>query len=419
MSNTNTSQDYFSKSKKAWHFLKNASDELRSELVTKIGKKLRENSELIIRENLKDQEKLSNDDPKKDRLVLDESRVKEMADTAFQIAKMPDPTGVIQLTKKLDSGINLQKVSVPLGVVGVIYESRPNVTVDIALLCLKSGNVAVLKGGKEADFSNTILVNLMQEVLEEMKFPKDCLLLLPTDRAYTQMLLDADKYVDIIIPRGSAQLIEYVRANSKVPTIETGAGVCHTYVEKTADLTSAAAIVINAKVQRPSVCNSLDTILLNKEIAAKFLPKIIEEFKKYDVEIFADEESYSILKSLDYQKLKKAKAEDFGREYLDFACSIKVISGLDEALNHIEKFSSRHSECIVTENKELAEKFLQHVDAAAVYHNASTRFTDGGQFGLGAEIGISTQKLHARGPFGMEKLVTEKWIGRGNGQIRN
>jgi len=326
--------------------------------------------------------------------------------------------GQILLEKTLPSGIELQKVANPLGVVGIIYESRPNVTVDVAALCLRSGNASILKGGKEASFSNEFLVSLIHETLAEFNIPIEAVTLLPTDRTYTSALLKAEKYVDVIIPRGSANLIDYVRSNSLIPTIETGAGVCHTYVEKTADLDMAAAIIVNAKVTRPSVCNSLDTALIDKEVAEELIPKILAGFQKSEVEVYADESSYAIFQKNNYPLLKKASPEDFGKEWLDFKASVKVVNGLDDALAHIEENSSRHSEAIITSDKSLAERFISEVDAASVYHNASTRFTDGEAFGLGAEIGISTQKLHARGPFALEKLVTEKWVLRGNGQIR-
>lgn len=302
--------------------------------------------------------------------------------------------------------------------VGIIYESRPNVTIDVAALCIRSGNVCVLRGGSDALYTNICLVNLIHDVLREFGLDEAIVQLLPTDRKFIQEMLTAVKYIDIIIPRGSQQLIDFVRENSKVPVIETGAGVCHTYVEKTAKLEQAAAVVVNAKVSRPSVCNSLDTILVDRAIARPFLQLVAPGLLAYDVEIFADEESHDILKELHYPHLREARRDDFGREFLDFKCSVKVVAGIEEALDHISLHSSRHSEAILSENMQLAERFINEVDAAAAYINASTRFTDGGVFGLGAEIGISTQKLHARGPFALEKLVTEKWFVRGEGQVR-
>ena len=305
-----------------------------------------------------------------------------------------------------------------MGVVGVIYESRPNVTIDVASLCLRSGNACVLKGGKEATFSNTCLVGLIHEILAKYGVADEAVLLLPSDRKFTEELLKATRYVDIIIPRGSDSLIQYVRQNSLIPTIETGAGVVHTYVETSADLAKAKGIIVNARVSRPSVCNSLDCAIIDEAIIEKFLPMLIEDFKKWNVEVYADKASFAVLEKIGYEKLQKAKEEDFGKEWLDYKITIKTVGGFDEALAHVQAFSSRHSEAILTQNQGFAERFLAEVDAAAVYHNASTRFTDGGQFGLGAEIGISTQKLHARGPFALEKLVTEKWVVLGDGQVR-
>jgi glutamate-5-semialdehyde dehydrogenase len=394
------------------------SSAVKTDILRNLASKIEASIEKIQEENRKDLERMDSADPKYDRLLLNEARILGLAKALRNVAVLEDPVGQIILEKALPNGLQLQKVSIPLGVVGIIYESRPNVTIDVASLCLRSGNAAILKGGKEAHFSNTYLVSLIHEVLQSFNIPTEAVTLLPTDRAYTQALLKAEKYVDVIIPRGSSGLINYVRSNSLIPTIETGAGVCHTYVEKTADLEMAAAIIVNAKVTRPSVCNSLDTALIDKEVAEELIPKLLEGFQKSNVEVFADARCYEIFKNNKYPFLQKAKPEDFGKEWLDFKASIKIVNGLDEALLHIETHSSRHSEAIITSDIALAERFINEVDAASVYHNASTRFTDGEEFGLGAEIGISTQKLHARGPFALEKLVTEKWILRGNGQIR-
>lgn len=271
-------------------------------------------------------------------------------------------------------------------------------TIDVAALCLRSGNVCLLRGGTDAFHTNSVLIEIIQQVLLKNQLNPNIVQLLPTDRKFVQELLTATKYVDIIIPRGSQSLIDFVRAHAKVPVIETGAGVCHTYVEQSATIDKAIAIVANAKISRPSVCNALDTVLLDEQIADSFLHGIIIPFQKAQVEIFADEKSYVILEQLKYPYLQKADDADFGREFLDLKCSIKVLDGLDNALRHIATYSSRHSECIVSNDAEKLERFMNAVDAAAVYANASTRFTDGGEFGLGAEIGISTQKLHARGP---------------------
>jgi len=300
----------------------------------------------------------------------------------------------------------------------VIYESRPNVTIDVAALCIQSGNVCLLRGGSDALHTNEVLLKVIHDILEQHGIATTIVQLLPVDRKHVSELLEATQYVDIIIPRGSQSLINFVRENAKVPVIETGAGVCHTYVDCTADLDMAARIVANAKISRPSVCNSLDTVLVDKDVVTEFLVKLAPYLEEAQVEVFADATAYQVLKHENFSNLKRAEAADFGREFLDLKCSVKTVDGLDEALEHIGTYSSKHSECIVSSNELHIEQFLNTVDAAAVYANASTRFTDGGEFGLGAEIGISTQKLHARGPFALEKLVTEKWIVRANGQIR-
>lgn len=393
-------------------------DATKAALLHDLADRVLSQMEIILAENQKDLDRMDDADPKKDRLLLNEARIRGLAQSLRDVALLPDPTGQVLVERTLEQGLKMQKIAVALGVVGVIYESRPNVTLDVAALCLRSGNACVLKGGKEASSSNTCLVGLIHESLRAFELPEAAVMLLPTDRKYVNELLTATRYVDIIIPRGSESLIQFVRKNSLVPTIETGAGVCHTYVEQSADLAKAKAIVINAKVSRPSVCNSLDTILVDRAVAGAFLPTLKEELSAYNVEIFADEEAYAILKAVDYSTLVPAQPEDFGREFLDFKCSIKVVEGPTEALAHIQEYSSRHSEAIVSQNQAIIDTFLDEVDAAAVYANASTRFTDGGVFALGAEIGISTQKLHARGPFALEKLVTEKWVIRGDGQVR-
>ncbi len=393
-------------------------DTQKKGILNRLAEILLENTEQIITENQKDLLRMDLADPKYDRLKLTESRIRDLAISLREIAQLPDPSGQIFLEKELDNGLKIKKIAVPMGVVGVIYEARPNVTIDVTALCLRSGNAVVLRGGSDAFDTNSFLVNLIHDVLREFGVDTNCITLLPPDRALVKELLTATRYVDLIIPRGSESLIKFVRKHSLVPTIETGAGVCHTYVETTADLRKAAEIVINAKVSRPSVCNSLDTIVVDEAIAKTFLPMLEGGFLKWNVEIFADEISHKIFSEIDYPHLQKATRDDFGREFLDYKCSVKVVAGFTEAIEHINKYSSRHSEAIISKNQEYCDRFIQEIDAAAVYTNASTRFTDGGQFGLGAEIGISTQKLHARGPFALEKLVTEKWIITGDGQIR-
>ena len=393
-------------------------DTQKKAILNRLAIVLVENIEQILLENQKDLIRMDINDPKYDRLKLTEDRTKDLAESMREVAELTDPSGQVLSERELSNGLKIKKIAVPMGVIGVIFEARPNVTVDVTALCLRSGNAVVLRGGSDAFDSNTFLVSLIHNVLREFNVNTDCITLLPPDRELVKELLTATRYVDLIIPRGSESLIQFVRKHSLVPTIETGAGVCHTYVEASADLQKAANIVINAKVTRPSVCNSLDTVIVDEAIAEAFLPMLYEGFKQWNVEIFADEFAYSILSEIDYPYLQKASAEDFGREFLDYKCSIKVVSGITEAIKHISKYSSKHSEAIISQNQAYCDQFIQEVDAAAVYTNASTRFTDGGQFGLGAEIGISTQKLHARGPFALEKLVTEKWIITGDGQVR-
>ena len=395
-----------------------ATSEKKNEILFSLAQLLLENSAAIIAENEKDLASIAADDPMRDRLLLNSDRISHLSKSVVEITKLKDPTGQILTNKLLSNGLKLTKISVPLGVVGVIFESRPNVTVDVAALCIRSGNAAVLRGGSDAWHSNVILVQLIHQALILAGLSPDLVRLLPTDRKHVSTLLNAIKYVDVIIPRGSDALIQRVRRESMVPTIETGAGVCHTYVAQTADIAMAVSVVVNAKVSRPSVCNSLDTILLHESIALDFLTKTANELVKYKVMVYADALSFNVLTGLNYPYLQKAEEADFGREFLDFACSIRVVQNLHEALIHIERYSSRHSEAIISSDELEANLFLASVDAAAVYWNASTRFTDGGIFELGAEVGISTQKLHARGPFGLEKLVTEKWVVKGNGQIR-
>lgn len=390
----------------------------KRDLLHRIAQGLERNVAAIITENKKDLERMDPNDPKYDRLELNEERIHGLAQSVREVAGLPDPTGILLSQNLLPNGLKIEKKSVALGVVGVIYESRPNVTVDVAALCIQSGNVCLLRGGTDAWFTNSLLVQLIRDELSAAAVNVDIVQLLPTDRAYVADLLTATKYVDIIIPRGSQSLIDFVRENAKVPVIETGAGVCHTYVEESADLQMAAKIVANAKISRPSVCNALDTVLVDQAVAKEFVQQLIPYFLVADVEVYADATVYTYFKELNYPFLVEAQESDFGREFLDLKCSIRGVIDFNTALTHIANYSSKHSECIVSNNPDKIATFMNTVDAAAVYTNASTRFTDGGEFGLGAEIGISTQKLHARGPFALEKLVTEKWFVTGNGQIR-
>ena len=386
------------------------------QLLRALGDEVAASSKALLKANALDMAQQAPDNPRNDRLLLTEQRIKAIANSIKNVAKLPDPTGKILEKKTLPNGLLLQKISVPLGVVGAIYESRPNVTFDIAALCLRSRNACVLKGSSDAAHTNDAAVKLIKKVLKLQGVNPDVVTLLPAAREVVEQLFTATKYIDVLIPRGSDSLIQFVRKNSLVPVIETGAGVVHVYVERNADLKKAVAIVVNAKTSRPSVCNAADTILVDKSIAKTFLKHLQPAFEKYQVEIFADTAAYALLKG--YPFLQKAKPADFGREFLSLKCAVKVVANLDDALSHIASFSTKHSEAIVSEDKVACERFIRDVDAAAVYTNASTRFTDGEEFGLGAEIGISTQKLHARGPFALEKLVTEKWVMRGNGQVR-
>ncbi|PRD52578.1 glutamate-5-semialdehyde dehydrogenase [Sphingobacterium gobiense] len=397
---------------------KRLSNDAKQQLLKAIANSLEAHVEDIIGENKKDLERMDKADPRYDRLLLDKDRILGLSASLIDIANLPDPTGLSISRKELENGLLVEKKTVPLGVVGVIYESRPNVTVDVAALCIRSGNVCVLRGGSDAWYTNSVLVEIIQEELRKHNLDIHIVQLLPTDRAFVSELLSATQYVDIIIPRGSQALIDLVRQQAKVPVIETGAGVCHTYVERSGDLEKAAKIIANAKIQRPSVCNALDTVLVDREVAQDLLGKVAPYFKESSVKIYADETAFSILQELGYPLLVLASDEDFGREFLSLQCSIRVVEGFDEALKHIAEHSSKHSECIVSTDAERVNTYMETVDAAAVYTNASTRFTDGAAFGLGAEIGISTQKLHARGPFALEKLVTEKWYVTGDGQVR-
>jgi glutamate-5-semialdehyde dehydrogenase len=396
--------------------LRSTSDKKIKSVLLQLADALEENMRAILQANKKDLASQDPDNPRNDRLMLNEQRVKNIANSVRKISRLPNPSGKLMDKHTLKNGLKVQKITVPLGVVGAIYESRPNVTFDIAALCIRSQNGCVLKGSQEADHTNRAAVKIMKKVLKQNGIAEDCVTLLPSSRDTVQELFTATKYLDVLIPRGSDSLIQFVRKNSLVPVIETGAGVCHIYVEKDAALDKAVKIVVNAKVSRPSVCNAVDTILVDEKVAPAFFRQLQPAFDQHKVEMIAEAKAYRLLK--EYPFLKKAGATDFDTEFLSLRCAVKVVKDIDEALEHIHQHSTKHSEAIVSENKKKCQRFLQEVDAAAVYTNASTRFTDGEELGLGAEIGISTQKLHARGPFALEKLVTEKWLLQGNGQVR-
>lgn len=354
-----------------------------------------------------------------DRLMLNPDRLEGIASDVRTVAALPDPVGEIIEQRTLPNGLQISKKRVPLGVIGAIYESRPNVTVDISVLCLKSGNAVILRGGKEALHSNQCLAGIVQEAAYRAGVPQGAIQIIEsTDRALVEQMLNMKGTIDLIIPRGGAGLIKSVAEKATMPVLTGGIGVCHTYVDKSADLNKAVAIAYNAKVQRPTVCNALDALLVHAAIAPKYLPLIAREWSEAGVEMRCDKRTLSILGPVPSLRLVPAKADDWGREFLALIAAIKIVDSLDEALEHIERYGSGHSEAIVTEDKAAAARFLNEVDAACVYANASTRFTDGGQFGLGAEIGISTQKFHARGPMALREITSYKWIIIGDGHVR-
>jgi len=354
-----------------------------------------------------------------DRLMLSSSRLESIAQDVLAVAALPDPVGEVFDMRTLPNGLLIGRKRVPLGVIGAIYESRPNVTIDISVLCLKSGNAVILRGGKESIRSNSALAKVVQEACKRAGVPDGAVQFIEnTDRALVNHLLKMGDIIDLLIPRGGAGLIKFVTENAAMPVVSGGIGVCHTYVDKSADVAKAVAIAFNAKVQRPTVCNALDTLLVHAALAEKYLPLVAAEWAKAGVEIHCDEQALSILESNPSLKLVAATDEDWGKEFLSLVAAVKVVDSLDEALEHIEHYSSGADEAIITEDYSAAMRFLNEVDAACVYVNASTRFTDGGQFGLGAEVAISTQKMHARGPLGVKELTSYKWIIFGSGQVR-
>ncbi|WP_231490555.1 glutamate-5-semialdehyde dehydrogenase [Pedobacter sp. Leaf170] len=411
-------KQYFENSQQASRTLVGLNKNTTNAVLADLADALVLHSAEILAENAKDLAKMPIEDPKYDRLKLTEQRIADIASDVKNVSNLSSPLGEILSDKILDNQLQIQKVRVPLGVVGVIYEARPNVTADVFSLCFKTGNVAVLKGGSDAEFSNLAIAKVIQGVLKKHDINPDVLTLLPAERAATEALLNARNFVDVLIPRGSQSLINYVRENSKIPVIETGAGIVHTYFDATGDLEKGKAIIFNAKTRRVSVCNSLDCVLVHQNKLAE-LCNLLSPLADAKVEIFADEISYGVLQpSYPGELLHQAQDEHFGTEFLSLKIAVKVVQDLDAALNHIAKYSSKHSEAIISEEAENITRFLNEVDAAAVYANASTGFTDGAQFGLGAEIGISTQKLHARGPMGLEELTSYKWVVRGDGQVR-
>lgn len=405
------------KAKQTLTFMSQVTTEQKNNALGIIADMLEENIEKIVSANNVDIENGRQNglnDGLIDRLMLNADRIKTMADGARQVASLPDPCGRVLSEYKKDNGLLIKKITVPLGVIGIIFEARPNVTVDAAALCLKSGNAVILRGGKEAINSNTALADIMREALAKAGFPQDVIQLVgDTSRQSSNDMMHMNEYLDCLIPRGGKGLIKAVVENSTVPVIETGSGNCHIYVDESADINMAANIIFNAKTQRISVCNACESLVINSKIIDKALPVIAKKLKEKDVEIRGDERAQKAC-----SLVVLATDEDFATEYLDYIISVKTVDTVDEAIAHINANSTGHSEAIITENKENAEKFLKCIDSSSVYVNASTRFTDGAEFGLGAEIGISTQKLHARGPMGLEQLTSTKYLIYGDGQVR-
>ncbi len=405
------------KSKIAAGQMANISTEKKNSALYKIAAGLLERSEEILEANKKDMEKAKNKNLSKaflDRLSLDENRIKGIAEGLKEVAELADPIGDILEMNRRPNGLQIGKMRVPLGVIGIIYEARPNVTVDAAALCIKSGNSVILRGGSSAINSNKKLAEIISENIKKAGLPaKAVQLIQTTDRKAVKELLTLNEYLDLLIPRGGAELINRVVNESKIPVIQTGVGNCHIFVDESADLQMAAKITENAKTSRPAVCNAAESLLIHENIAEDFIPKIVKVLSKHQVEIRGDKTAVNIDDSI-----KDAEESDWDKEYLDYIISLKVVDDLEEAINHINKYGTRHSEAIVTENYTNSQRFLNEVDAAAVYVNASTRFTDGNMFGLGAEIGISTQKMHARGPMGLKELTSTKYVVYGQGQRR-
>ena len=408
--------------KAASHKLAYLSTDVKNQALRNIASDLCDKKKEILAANkidLKEAQASGMNPAVQDRLLLNEERLEGMAMDVLNVEALPDPVGEVFDMRTMPNGLIIGRRRVPLGVIGAMYESRPNVTVDIAVLCLKSGNAVILRGGKEAFHSNLVLANLVQDAAYRAGVPEGAVQFVDnTDRALVGEMLKMSDYIDLMVPRGGESFVKFVAQNAAMPVVAGGIGVCHTYVDCTADVNKAVPIVYNAKVQKPSVCNALDTVLVHKSIAKHFLPLMAKELAKAGVELHCDKASFEILKSMRGLKLKSATREDWGKEFLALIAAVKVVGSLDEALDHIARYGSGHSEAIITEDYTAQLRFLNEVDAAAVYVNASTRFTDGGQFGLGAEVGISTQKMHARGPMGLKELTSYKWIIFGNGHVR-
>ena len=412
-------RELFEKALKASRTLNLLSVDTVNEVLKKIADAAMKSTDFILRENQKDLARMDDQDPKFDRLQLTADRIKSIAGEMRNVASLPSPVGRILSENVRPNGLKITKLTVPFGIIGIIYEARPNVTFDVFSLCLKSGNACVLKGGSDAAASNLAIASVIHKVLELSGIDPNVLTLLPPGREATTALLNARGYVDLLIPRGSQGLIDYVRQNATIPVIETGAGICHTYFDEFGDLAKGIQIINNAKTRRVSVCNALDCLIIH-ESRLPDLKDIAKLLKKSEVEIFADHESYlELVGKYPEHLLNPATDESFGTEFLSYKMAIKTVSSIEEATDHIAKYGSKHSEAIISENKANCDRFMLVVDASSVYVNASTAFTDGAQFGLGAEIGISTQKLHARGPMALEELTSYKWLVEGDGQIRS
>jgi glutamate-5-semialdehyde dehydrogenase len=409
----------FKNVKRAGRTLDLLEDKKINEVLLAIADAAEKSAQFIISENAKDLELMDRNDPRYDRLLLDNKRISSIAGDIRSVAGMPSPLGRILSDISRPNGLKISRISVPLGVVGIIYEARPNVTFDVFSLCLKSGNACILKGGSDAIHSNTAIVKVIKDILATKGIDQNVIALLPAGREETAQLLNARDYVDIIIPRGSRSLIDFVRENATLPVIETGAGICHTYFDEYGDREKGRKIVHNAKTRRVSVCNALDCLLIHESRLVD-LGYITALCSDSDVIIYADDKAYAALESnYPASLLQKATEESFGTEFLSYKMAVKTVSSITEALDHISLFGSKHSEAIISEDPVNIKRFLRSVDASSVYSNASTAFTDGSEFGLGAEIGISTQKLHARGPMALEALTTYKWTIEGDGQTRN
>ncbi|HPH56497.1 MAG TPA: glutamate-5-semialdehyde dehydrogenase [Bacteroidales bacterium] len=412
-------ENKFKAVKQASALLNDLSDIAVRQLLTDLAAEAEAQIPYLLSENQKDLDRMNPADPKYDRLKLSAERIHGIASDMRQVAALSSPLGEILSKELRPNGMLIQKIRVPFGVIGIIYEARPNVSFDVFSLCIKTGNACILKGGSDAEYSNTAIVQLIRQQLLKHGFPDDAVLLLPPDRRAADELMKATAYVDLIIPRGSQSLIDHVRSHSLVPVIETGAGICHTYIDSSADIQKAATIVHNAKTRRVSVCNALDCMLLHRS-RLQDLPEICLKLQDEQVVIYADPEALAALKShYPGHLLQPAGEKHYGTEFLDYKMAVKTVKSTEEAIEHIARYSSGHSEAIVCEDTEQAQLFCKKVDAACVYVNVSTAFTDGAQFGLGAEIGISTQKLHARGPMALKEITTYKYLITGNGQIRS